>query len=168
MKIDAKQCYGGFFRRTGAVIIDNFIFYLIFSLFNFALSGRPIFDLGMSEGSLSFGEGFTSFEQLFSLLITVVMWVKFSGTPGKLLLDCHVVDARTGHPISYMQGLIRYVCYIVSIIPFGLGFFWILWDKRKQGFHDKIAKTVVIQLEQEQLGEDESTKSLDQLLREVR
>jgi uncharacterized RDD family membrane protein YckC len=38
----------------------------------------------------------------------------------------------------------RYLGYFVSTIPFGLGLFWIGWDKRKQGWHDKLAGTVVI------------------------
>jgi uncharacterized RDD family membrane protein YckC len=39
---------------------------------------------------------------------------------------------------------VRYLGYFVSALPLGLGFFWVAWDKRKQGFHDKLAKTVVI------------------------
>jgi len=36
------------------------------------------------------------------------------------------------------------VGYFIAFLPVGLGFFWIIWDKRKQGWHDKIAGTVVV------------------------
>jgi uncharacterized RDD family membrane protein YckC len=66
-------------------------------------------------------------------------------TPGKLLMSCHVVDAKTGNRISVLQAILRYFGYIISLLSLCLGFLWIIWDKRKQGFHDKIAGTVVIQ-----------------------
>jgi len=74
----------------------------------------------------------------------VIFWLKFLGTPGKLLLGCQVVDARSGGPLRTGQALLRYLAYFVSALPLGLGFLWIAFDKRKQGFHDKIAKTVVV------------------------
>jgi uncharacterized RDD family membrane protein YckC len=70
--------------------------------------------------------------------------VKFLGTPGKLLLNCHVVDATTGASLRAGQAVLRYFAYIISTLPLCLGFLWIAWDKRKQGFHDKIAKSVVV------------------------
>jgi len=39
---------------------------------------------------------------------------------------------------------VRYIGYFVSVIPFGLGFIWIAFDSKKQGFHDKLAGTVVV------------------------
>ncbi len=38
----------------------------------------------------------------------------------------------------------RYLGYFASTIPLCLGFLWIAFDKRKQGWHDKLAGTVVI------------------------
>ena len=82
-------------------------------------------------------------------------------------MDCQVVDAKTGNPISYLQAFIRYVGYYVSILSFGLGFLWVIWDKKNQGFHDKIAGTVV-QFNGVPDTYDESQKSLQQLISEVR
>jgi uncharacterized RDD family membrane protein YckC len=48
----------------------------------------------------------------------------------------------------------------LSALPLGLGFVWIAFDRRKQGFHDKIAKTCVVM-------EDEASKELDEILRGV-
>ena len=102
--------------------------------------------------------------------ITLFMWVKFLGTPGKLILGCHVVDAKTHQHIKPLQAVIRYISYFVSVIPLCLGFFWILWDKKKQGFHDKIAGTVVV-VDSSQInlsGRDESQKTVQELMDELR
>ena len=64
------------------------------------------------------------------------------------------------------EAIIRALGYYVSALPFLLGFFWIIWDRRKQGFHDKLANTVVIQNAHLQ-PDDLSQTSLQQLMREA-
>ena len=58
-----------------------------------------------------------------------------------------IMDARTGARPSFFQYVRRYVAYAVSIVPLFLGIIWVGFDKRKQGWHDKIANTVVIRKE---------------------
>jgi uncharacterized RDD family membrane protein YckC len=36
---------------------------------------------------------------------------------------------------------------IISYVVIYLGFLWIIWDQRKQGWHDKIANTYVVRVE---------------------
>ncbi len=43
-----------------------------------------------------------------------------------------------------MQSIIRYIGYIPSILVFCIGLFWVAFDPKKQGWHDKMAKTVVV------------------------
>lgn len=95
-------------------------------------------------------------ENILPIILILWLWLKYAATPGKLLVDCEIVDADTGKPIDFQQALLRYIAYTISLIPFGLGFLWILWDKRKQGWHDKMAGTVVII-------HDEATVPLEQL-----
>ncbi len=95
-------------------------------------------------------------ENILPIILILWLWLKYAATPGKLLVDCEIVDADTGKKIDFQQALLRYIAYTISLIPFGLGFLWVLWDKRKQGWHDKIAGTVVII-------HDEATVSLEQL-----
>ncbi len=54
-----------------------------------------------------------------------------------------IVDAKTGKKPTLIQFVLRYVSYFLSCIFF-LGFIWIAFDKKKQGWHDKIAGTVVV------------------------
>jgi uncharacterized RDD family membrane protein YckC len=65
-------------------------------------------------------------------------------TLGKMALGIRVVDFSTGGPIGYGRGAVRYLGRILSGIACLLGYLWMLWDKEKQTWHDKIATTVVV------------------------
>ncbi|MGH2943907.1 MAG: RDD family protein [Solirubrobacteraceae bacterium] len=65
-------------------------------------------------------------------------------TLGKMMVGIRVIDLAQGGPIGYGRGFIRYIGRIVSSIPFGLGYFWMLWDREKQTWHDKMAGCVVV------------------------
>jgi len=84
------------------------------------------------------------FEMAIVSVIIIFFWVKWGGTPGKSLLKMKIVDAKTNEKPGVTQSIIRYLGYFISFLPFLLGFVWIYYDKRKQGFHDKLARTVVI------------------------
>ena len=132
--------YAGFWIRVAAALIDTFIFVLVFSI--------PL--------TIIYGAGYWTEEQqpsgflanlaefVIPIIITVWFWTKYLGTPGKMLLRLRVVDAETGGALSTPQAIGRYFGYYVSIIPLMLGIFWVGIDKKKQGFHDKLAGTVVI------------------------
>ncbi len=76
--------------------------------------------------------------------IILSLWFYGGTTPGKWLLKMRIVDAKTGAAPSRKQFIKRLLGYIPSALFFMLGFFWISWDKKRQGWHDKIANTVVI------------------------
>jgi uncharacterized RDD family membrane protein YckC len=59
-------------------------------------------------------------------------------------IGAKVVDAKTLGKPSNGQFIGRYLCYYVSSLLLGLGFIWVGFDSRKQGWHDKLAGTVVI------------------------
>lgn len=92
----------------------------------------------------------------FSASITFLLWVllppiyfitfwQSSGqTPGKSAMGLRVVDARTGGHVDTGNAILRYIGYIISAIPFYLGFLWVIWDSEHEAWHDKIAKTRVI------------------------
>jgi uncharacterized RDD family membrane protein YckC len=65
-------------------------------------------------------------------------------TLGKRALGIRVIDFQTGGPIGFGRGVVRYIGKFVSGIPLALGFLWMLWDREKQTWHDKIATTVVV------------------------
>lgn len=61
-----------------------------------------------------------------------------------MAISAKIVDVKTGNAASTGQLIGRYFAYYLSLIPIGLGFVWVAFDARKQGWHDKLAGTVVI------------------------
>ena len=84
------------------------------------------------------------YQMLIVGIIVIIFWFCKNATPGKMLLNMEIVDARTGGKPSLFQWILRYIGYVIAVMPLMLGFLWILWDKKRQGWHDKIAGTVVI------------------------
>lgn len=159
--MSAQPQYAGFWRRVGATLIDSVLFLALITPLLYLLYGSAYF----TESRPAFSYAGTAdflLNQVLPLLAAVLLWVKWRATPGKLLLDCAVVDARTLQAISVKQAVIRYFAYLASILPLGLGFLWIIWDKRRQGFHDLIAGTVVLYA-----AADEAEKSLQRLMEEA-
>jgi uncharacterized RDD family membrane protein YckC len=74
----------------------------------------------------------------------IAFWIARQATPGKMLIGAKIVDAETGAPLTRRQAIGRYLGYYVSLFGLGLGFLWVGWDRRKQGWHDKLAGTVVV------------------------
>ena len=83
------------------------------------------------------------------LAINVVYFTVFEvlgggRTLGKKAIGIRVYDFREGGSIGYGRGLLRQFGKWLSAIPLGLGYFWMLWDKEKQCWQDKIASDVVV------------------------
>ncbi len=78
------------------------------------------------------------------LTYSLAFWVIWSATPGKRLLRMRVVDAESGDFLTFNQAFKRTLGYVLSGGLAMLGFFWIALDKNRQGWHDRIAHTVVI------------------------
>jgi uncharacterized RDD family membrane protein YckC len=98
---------------------------------------------------------------LSALVLKVMLDGWLQGTPGLRLMDCRLVDARGGQAIGLGRSLLRMGGFILALLPGMLGLLWMFWNKRRQGWHDLLAGSVVIR-------EDESLKSLHQLAREAR
>lgn len=132
--------YAGFWIRTGATLIDSILMLLIISPILTAIYGASYW----TGKSLVMGRWDMLFNYVLPALVVILFWIYKSATPGKLITGITIVDAKTGGKISTGQCVGRYFAYYVSMIPLFLGFIWIAFDKRKQGWHDKLAGTVVI------------------------
>jgi uncharacterized RDD family membrane protein YckC len=78
---------------------------------------------------------------LVTLAYNVGFWVMSGQTPGKRVLGVRVLR-KDGTRVRLGNALRRQIGYWISSI-FYLGFLWILFDNKRQGFHDKIAGTIV-------------------------
>lgn len=135
--------YAGFWIRTAATMVDTILIVLIIFPPLFLVYGWDYFT---QEHTLFWGRGFFDFllNWIFPSITTLLFWHYGQATPAKMLFDLKIVDATTGQKPSNKQWIVRYVGYFVSILPLGLGLFWVAFDRKKQSFHDKMANTVVI------------------------
>ncbi len=81
---------------------------------------------------------------LLPAIAVVVFWIYRQATPGKIAIGARIVDADTGGKPSTRQLIVRYLGYYVSMLPLMAGIVWVAFDPRKQGWHDKLAGTVVV------------------------
>ena len=147
--------YGGFWRRAMAFSIDKIIL-LFTSLF--------VLFIGMLALSISFLSHYREmlperFEQMtitfvfiylfMTIFISMFYFTYFHGvagqTPGKMIFGLKVVQS-TGEQMTFGLAFLRWVGYVISAVVLYLGFVWIAIDANKQGWHDKIAGTVVIRV----------------------
>lgn len=129
--------YVGFWARVGAAFVDGILMGLVLYPVVRALGGGYDWDDLDSPRNI-FLNG------VLPAIVILLFWNYRQATPGKMLIGAKVVDAKTLGPASTNQLILRYIGYYVSIIPLCLGLFWVGIDPRKQGFHDKLANTVVI------------------------
>jgi uncharacterized RDD family membrane protein YckC len=147
--------FAGFWRRFVAYMIDGFIISVILVILSI-VAGFAYFSGAMSSNSQGWMAQLTNPERmaaltvwiwLFMFFMNIAYFTYFHGstgrTPGKMLLGLQVVCVD-GTPVSFGIAFLRSVGYMVSSLVFCLGYIWIGFDKKKQGWHDKIAGTVVI------------------------
>jgi uncharacterized RDD family membrane protein YckC len=119
----------GFWRRFGAYLIDAILVGIVGGILEIALKG-----VGYALAILLYLAYFTYFEG------------STGQTPGKRTLGIRVVDFETGRSIGYGRAVIRSVGRYLSALVILIGYLWMLWDREKQTWHDKLAGSVVVPL----------------------
>ena len=134
--------YAGFWIRVVAALIDTALivaitYPLLISIYGwgFFSEERKSFIAGPAEFAISW---------LMPAAASIIFWLSKQATPGKMAMSAKVVDARTGNTLSVGQSIGRYLAYFICMLPLGLGILWVAFDARKQGWHDKLARTVVV------------------------
>jgi uncharacterized RDD family membrane protein YckC len=132
----------GFWKRVVATIIDTILLSLVLLPPLVAIYGWSYFDAEVT-GFVA-GPADLIISWILPIFIIIGFWIWRQATPGKMAIKAKIVDATTGEKPTMKQWILRYIGYFVSAIPLGLGYFWVAFDKRKQGWHDKMAGTVVV------------------------
>lgn len=128
--------YAGFWLRVVASLIDS-VLLVILSLIVMA----PAL---LNPQNLSWVGIFNIVASAFTIVWVLLFWHWRGATPGKMVFGLVIVDANSLQKPSFAQLLLRYVGYIASTVLLMLGYIWVGIDARKQGWHDKIANTVVV------------------------
>jgi uncharacterized RDD family membrane protein YckC len=120
----------GFWRRFGGALIDGILLGIVSGILRLILGTGP----GSGLGTLASFVYFTYFHG------------RTGQTPGDAALGIKVVDIENGEVIGYGRAFGRALVAIVSTIVLLLGFFWMIWDKRKQTWHDKAVSSLPIRV----------------------
>ncbi len=123
----------GFWERMGAAFLDIVVVGVI---------------TGIAHGPLGFLVMFVSGPPVFLIIALAYfagLWAWKGTTIGGIVLKLHVVRCD-GQPVTFLAALVRGLAAALSVFVLFLGFLWIAWDHDKQGWHDKIAGTIVVRL----------------------
>ncbi len=151
--------YAGFVSRAIAFAIDLLLIVitqlvtlvfvrLILDFFGLNQLAQAIFEPNESATSspiillLRWGVTLFGSSVLFAVY-AITLWLVADKTLGQALMGLRVVRTN-GHEITFRPALRRFLGYYLSFFSLGLGFLWVLVDDRRQGWHDKIADTVVV------------------------
>ena len=144
MPLDASEFeYAGFWIRVWAALIDTVLVIALTAPILRWLYGPDYFSMSALDAS-AFRPTEFIVSWILPALAVIVFWRTRSATPGKMAIGARIVDAKTGATPSTLRLIVRYLGYYVSTAPLCLGLIWVGFDRRKQGWHDKLAGTVVI------------------------
>jgi len=134
----------GFGLRYGAWMFDFLITLIAIMVFTFVVTAASRRSVVGSNTDLLIVAGLT-------LLLFVLNFVVLAGTgsqtAGMRILGIYIVRVD-GKPFTMRQALLRHLIgYPLSTAALFLGFLWMLWDPRQQGWHDKLARTIVVMSE---------------------
>jgi uncharacterized RDD family membrane protein YckC len=127
--------YVGFWMRTISKVIDV----LFLGALNFAIH------LVVTHSLLFLPrENETGPQLLLAMAYYYFSWRYFSATIGNYLLKQSVVSVTLGKPtpLALMR---RAFAAVLSECLLGLPYLFVAFDSRKQGLHDKLAQTLVVQ-----------------------
>jgi uncharacterized RDD family membrane protein YckC len=132
--------YAGFWLRVGAALIDTILISIVIWPVLTAVYGMDYWSgARLIQGPVDFLVSW-----ILPAVAVVLFWLARQATPGKMAVGARIVDAKTGGKPSARQLLIRYLGYYVAMLPLFIGILWVAFDPKKQGWHDKMAGTVVV------------------------
>ena len=136
--------YAGFFTRLIAWFIDRGIILGLWWLVSFGV------DFLLQTLSIE-GDKYQYWIILLVILVNFLIyfvyyigfWMVAGQTPGKSLMGVRIVRTD-GARLKIQNAVIRLVGYWISTMFFFMGYWWVLFDSRRQGWHDKLARTMVV------------------------
>lgn len=135
----------GFWRRLAGAFLDWLLVGIVASAIG-ALFGLDTFSSPADQGDrLRIQANLTG----PYILVELVYFTYFHATSagqsiGNKIMGIRVLDAGNGRPLPYVRAFARALMSNVSALPCFLGFFWALWDRRQQTWHDMVADSVVV------------------------
>jgi uncharacterized RDD family membrane protein YckC len=130
-----------FGQRLGAFLFDLLLFLIVLMVATFLLSSTSKKSIVGSNAMLA---AFYVVALTLFALNFVLLAAHGGQTIGKRLVGIRVVR-EDGEPVGLVSVLVRHCAgYLLSALGAFLGFLWVVWDPKHQGWHDKIARTIVV------------------------
>jgi uncharacterized RDD family membrane protein YckC len=139
------EALAGFWRRLVAAFLDWILVGIVASAIG------ALFGVDTTSPAPVQGDGF---EFRFDwagpyILVDLAYFTYFHATSagqsiGNKILGIRVLDADTGRALPYARAFVRALMSNLSALPCFLGFFWMLWNRRKQTWHDMVANSLVV------------------------
>ncbi|MEW9625341.1 RDD family protein [Rhodanobacter geophilus] len=152
----ALEDHAGFWKRVAAYILDLILLTIVFKVIG-TFFGASAAEEAMKQEMLGGTPFMQAYGHLYSsmwsynLLTTALTWLYFAfcessawqATVGKLALGIRVTDMR-GARISFLRATGRFFAKYLSVLILFIGFLMVAFTRRKQGLHDLIAGTLVL------------------------
>lgn len=138
----AGVAYAGFWIRVAAWFIDAIAIGVLTSAF-VPLVGAPGVTVDGPRVLVNAGANATG--ALVGLLYFVGLWSGRGQTIGMMPFRLWVARIEDGGRPDVVRSFLRYIGLILSFAVLFLGVIWVAFDGQKQGWHDKLAGTLVVQ-----------------------
>ncbi|MBA2479476.1 MAG: RDD family protein [Planctomycetes bacterium] len=127
----------GFWRRVLASLVDNIIVGVL---------AIPIgLIMGLTIANAEVAQNMASvLGWILGIAFVLVLWHLYAATPGKMIFGAKILDEKTYRRPTMGKFIIRYIGYIPSALALCIGFLWVAFDRKKRGWHDLMAGTVVV------------------------
>lgn len=148
----------GFVSRAAAFILDLVILAMITAMTVVALNLLQDFFKATLFDTLVKGTRLENIYVLIGETIDFVLsyllilgyfaicWSLVGFTPGMWLMGLRVVR-KNGELPGFFRSLARVFLFSLSALVFFLGFLWVIFDRRRQAWHDKIVGTYVVYMD---------------------
>jgi len=124
-------------RRLAAMFYDSL---LVVAIWTATISVLVIF---VAEGNAVDGLGYQLTLYLETFLFYLLFWRLKGQSLGMQVWKIKLVDQSGARP-TYQQCTVRFLVATLSLGCLGLGFVWMLWDSKKQTWHDRISGTRIV------------------------
>ncbi len=125
-------------KRLLAMMYDSLLIMAVWMLVGYVF-------IAFNDGEAVSGPLFSSTVFLVTFLFFALFWTRSGQTLGMLAWRIRI-ESDQGQPLSAKQALLRFMAAIFSALVFGLGYWWIMFDSNKLGWHDRWSNSRVVQL----------------------
>ena len=124
-------------KRLLAMMYDSLLIMAVWMLVGYVF-------IAFNDGEAVSGPLFNSTVFLVTFLFFALFWTRSGQTLGMLAWRLRI-ESDQGQPLSARQALLRFMGALFSALAFGLGYWWIIFDSNKLGWHDRWSNSRVVQ-----------------------